>query len=87
MKWAVPFTMSRSVNLRSDLWAAVMPVGSAGLPWLAAGGVPSLALARGGDEVGWEDGLRGVQLVGGGAFAGWPRVWRESSAADVTHPK
>ena len=48
------------MNLRSDLWAAGLPVGPAGLPWLAAGGVPSLGLARGGDEVGWEDGLRGV---------------------------
>ncbi len=80
VKWAVPFTMSRSVNLRSDLWAAALPMGSAGQPWLAAGGVPSLALARGGDEVGWEDRLRGVvdsvsgvtRLWGGPGWSGKP---------------
>ena len=74
--------MSRSVNLRSDLRAAALPVGSAGLPWLAAGGVPSLGLARGGDEVGWEDGLRGVadsvsgvaRLRGGPGCGGNPAV-------------
>jgi hypothetical protein len=64
VKWAVPSTMSRSVNLRSDLWAAALPVGSAGLPWLSGEG-PSRALLRDGKGAGGVDWLRGVSVDGG----------------------